>query len=35
LIAWTYKEGYPTNSIVGSYAGAIGYPQFMPSNIPS
>ena len=33
LIAWTYKEGYPTNSIVGSYAGAIGYPQFMPSNI--
>jgi hypothetical protein len=31
LIAWTYKEGYPTNSIVGSYAGAIGYPQFMPS----
>ena len=33
MIAWTYKEGYPTNSIVGSYAGAIGYPQFMPSNI--
>lgn len=33
LIAWTYKEGYPTNSVVGSYAGAIGYPQFMPSNI--
>lgn len=33
LIAWTYKEGYPTRSIVGSYAGAIGYPQFMPSNI--
>ncbi|NOZ96912.1 MAG: lytic murein transglycosylase B [Gammaproteobacteria bacterium] len=33
LLAWTYKEGYPTNSIVGSYAGAIGYPQFMPSNI--
>ncbi|WP_139852626.1 lytic murein transglycosylase B [Acinetobacter pullicarnis] len=33
LIAWTYKEGYPTGSIVGSYAGAIGYPQFMPSNI--
>ena len=33
LIAWTYKEGYPVNSIVGSYAGAIGYPQFMPSNI--
>lgn len=33
LIAWTYKEGYPTESIVGSYAGAIGFPQFMPSNI--
>ncbi|ENV78814.1 lytic murein transglycosylase B [Acinetobacter ursingii] len=33
LLAWTYKEGYPTNNIVGSYAGAIGYPQFMPSNI--
>lgn len=33
LIAWTYKEGYPTSSIIGSYAGAIGYPQFMPSNI--
>ncbi|MCJ8160494.1 lytic murein transglycosylase B [Acinetobacter zhairhuonensis] len=34
LIAWTYKDGIPTNSVVGSYAGAIGYPQFMPSNIP-
>lgn len=33
LIAWTHKEGYLTSSIVGSYAGAIGYPQFMPSNI--
>ncbi|AOA57545.1 lytic murein transglycosylase B [Acinetobacter larvae] len=33
LIAWTYKENYPVQSIVGSYAGAIGYPQFMPSNI--
>ncbi|MBF7687435.1 lytic murein transglycosylase B [Acinetobacter rathckeae] len=33
LIAWSYKEGYPTDSIVGSYAGAIGFPQFMPSNI--
>ena len=33
LIAWTYKEGYPTSSIIGSYAGAIGFPQFMPSNI--
>ena len=34
LIAWTYKDGVPTHSVVGSYAGAIGYPQFMPSNIP-
>ncbi|SDB84490.1 membrane-bound lytic murein transglycosylase B [Acinetobacter boissieri] len=33
LIAWCYKENYPTASIVGSYAGAIGFPQFMPSNI--
>lgn len=33
LIAWTYKEGYSTQSITGSYAGAVGYPQFMPSNI--
>jgi membrane-bound lytic murein transglycosylase B len=34
LIAWSYKDGVPTNSVTGSYAGAIGYPQFMPSNIP-
>ena len=34
LTAWSYKDGMPTNSVVGSYAGAIGYPQFMPSNIP-
>lgn len=34
LIAWSYKDGVATNSIVGSYAGAVGYPQFMPSNIP-
>ncbi|MEB3766171.1 lytic murein transglycosylase B [Acinetobacter sp. MD2] len=33
LIAWSYKEGYPITSITGSYAGAVGYPQFMPSNI--
>lgn len=33
LIAWTYKDGVPASSVVGSYAGAIGYPQFMPSNI--
>ncbi|CAB1214713.1 lytic murein transglycosylase B [Acinetobacter bouvetii] len=33
LIAWTYKDGVPANSVMGSYAGAIGYPQFMPSNI--
>jgi membrane-bound lytic murein transglycosylase B len=34
LIAWSYKDGVPTSSVVGSYAGAVGYPQFMPSNIP-
>ena len=34
LIAFSYKEGVATHSIQGSYAGAIGYPQFMPSNIP-
>jgi membrane-bound lytic murein transglycosylase B len=33
LIAWTYQDGRPTASVLGSYAGAIGYPQFMPSNI--
>ena len=33
LIAWSYQDGRATSSIVGSYAGAIGYPQFMPSNI--
>ncbi|TCB71638.1 lytic murein transglycosylase B [Acinetobacter sp. ANC 4216] len=33
LIAWTYKDRVPASSVVGSYAGAIGYPQFMPSNI--
>jgi len=34
LISWSYKDGVPANTIVGSYAGAVGYPQFMPSNIP-
>ncbi len=34
LIAWSYQDGIAANSVVGSYAGAIGYPQFMPSNIP-
>lgn len=33
LIAWAYKDGDPISSITGSYAGAVGYPQFMPSNI--
>ena len=34
LIAWSYRDGTPIRSVVGSYAGAVGYPQFMPSNIP-
>lgn len=34
LIAWSYQDGVSTSSVVGSYAGAVGYPQFMPSNIP-
>jgi membrane-bound lytic murein transglycosylase B len=34
LIAWSYQDGVPTSSVVASYAGAVGYPQFMPSNIP-
>lgn len=33
LLAWSYKDGRPASTVVGSYAGAIGYPQFMPSNI--
>ena len=33
LLAWTDKEGFHANQIAGSYAGALGYPQFMPSNI--
>ena len=34
LINFSYKEGIVASSVQGSYAGAIGYPQFMPSNIP-
>lgn len=34
LIAWSYQDGVPTSSVLASYAGAVGYPQFMPSNIP-
>lgn len=34
LLAWSQKEGIAAHSVRGSYAGAIGYPQFMPSNIP-
>lgn len=33
LIAWAYQDGRTASSVVGSYAGAIGFPQFMPSNI--
>lgn len=33
LLAWTHREGFHVEQIAGSYAGALGYPQFMPSNI--
>ncbi len=33
LLALAKEQGVPADSIKGSYAGAIGYPQFMPSNI--
>lgn len=33
LIGWSYQDGRAASSVVGSYAGALGYPQFMPSNI--
>ena len=32
LIKYTAQEGLPPESIKGSYAGAMGIPQFMPSN---
>jgi membrane-bound lytic murein transglycosylase B len=33
FFAWCAKEGYDPLSIKGSYAGAIGIPQFMPESI--
>jgi membrane-bound lytic murein transglycosylase B len=33
LLALSREQGKPVESYVGSYAGALGYPQFMPSNI--
>lgn len=33
LLVLAREQGQPVESYVGSYAGALGYPQFMPSNI--
>lgn len=33
LLVLSREQGRPVESYVGSYAGALGYPQFMPSNI--
>ena len=33
LLVWARKEGRAPQDIKGSYAGAIGWPQFMPSSI--
>jgi membrane-bound lytic murein transglycosylase B len=33
LLVWARKEGRAPQEVKGSYAGAIGWPQFMPSSI--
>lgn len=33
LLVWTRREGRAPREVKGSYAGAIGWPQFMPSSI--
>ena len=33
LLVWAHREGRAPQDIKGSYAGAIGWPQFMPSSI--
>lgn len=33
LLVWTRREGRAAHEVKGSYAGAIGWPQFMPSSI--
>ena len=33
FLTYAYKQGYDPAEIPGSFAGAMGYPQFMPSNI--
>jgi membrane-bound lytic murein transglycosylase B len=33
LLVWARKEGRAPQDVKGSYAGAIGWPQFMPSSI--
>jgi membrane-bound lytic murein transglycosylase B len=33
FLTYSFREGYDPTTIPGSYAGAVGIPQFMPSNI--
>ncbi|WP_157271750.1 lytic murein transglycosylase B [Azohydromonas aeria] len=33
LLVWARREGFEATGVRGSYAGAIGLPQFMPSNV--
>lgn len=33
LLVWAQREGMDATGVRGSYAGAVGLPQFMPSNI--
>ncbi len=33
LLVWTQREGRSPHEVKGSYAGAIGWPQFMPGSI--
>ncbi len=33
FLVWAWREGRPPNSVKGSFAGAIGLPQFMPGSL--
>jgi membrane-bound lytic murein transglycosylase B len=33
LLVWSQREGLEATGVRGSYAGAVGLPQFMPSNV--